>query len=214
MPNWCMNSLEMEGSEKDIAEFVEKAKKHEVRTNQLDGKEWIYDTALSFDNFIPMPAELKDTRSPYKGTVSESARLRAMYGADNWYDWCVEHWDTKWDVDASYSEAQRLFTFDSAWGPPIKVILAMAKQFPTIKFTLEYEEGGMGFYGTLIVKGDVTIKDEYRNDLKNGTCPQCGEFVSIKTDRECPECGKIIDKFKEEEEDAKNISKPAENPEK
>ena len=40
------------------------------------------------------------------------------------YDWCVEHWGTKWDVgdefyeddtDPKYFDA----SFDSAWAPPV-----------------------------------------------------------------------------------------------
>lgn len=47
------------------------------------------------------------------------------YKNDQWYDWCVNHWGTKWDVGGEddhyeYDQGRPLFLcFDSAWSPPL-----------------------------------------------------------------------------------------------
>ena len=46
MPNWCYNTIEIEGPETEIDKF-------EKHLNDTDGKEW-------FSYFIPMPQELKE----------------------------------------------------------------------------------------------------------------------------------------------------------
>ena len=43
--------------------------------------------------YKPMPKELKGTRCPVKEPNQE---LIDKHGADNWYDWCLENWNTKW----------------------------------------------------------------------------------------------------------------------
>ena len=70
------------------------------------------------------------------------------------YDWCIKNWGTKWglyevELVEDLSEHGRLeYTFCTAWAPPILVIQAMSKQFPSLSFAMDYFEGGMGFMGS------------------------------------------------------------------
>jgi hypothetical protein len=58
------------------------------------------------------------------------------------------------------------YTFQSAWAPPLPVIEAMSKRFPSLNFALEYFEGGGGFMGSaLYVDGELT---------EEGTAPYHG----------------------------------------
>ena len=137
MPNWCENTLEVSGPTADIKAFKEKAKKEEGENK----------TELSLAAFVPLPAELKDTRSP---ALTPDKRLINLYGFDNWYDWQIHNWGTKWDVNATISsEKPRTlhYFFDSAWSPPITWLEKVSAQFPTLKFKLKYDEPGMGFHG-------------------------------------------------------------------
>ncbi len=49
-------------------------------------------------------------------------RWRVKYGFDNWYDWRIANWDTKWnsyDVDVELDEMDRLYvSFLTAWSLP------------------------------------------------------------------------------------------------
>ena len=116
-------------------------------------------TGRLLDEFIPVPAELKDTVAGGFGDAEKQAALEvqnsdnlARYGYANWYDFCVGEWGTKWDVggdhDGDYSEdADHSVTlaFDSAWSPPI----AAYDKLVEMGFTVQgyYYESGMGFAG-------------------------------------------------------------------
>jgi len=95
------------------------------------------DGHLSFDCLVPMPAQMRD--------------------GDGWYDWCIEHWGTKWDVrgdevDSSHEvtdagQARLTFDFHTAWAPPSEWLSRVAPAFPALQFTLWYDEPGACFAG-------------------------------------------------------------------
>ncbi len=124
MPNYCINSLIIEGDAKKIQELVDEAQKG--------------DDARFFQLIKPMPKELEGTTSPSD--------------TPNWYGWRCDNWGTKWDacyidvVDAN--EGYACFNFDTAWSPPIPVYDALTEQ--GLSVTAEYEEHGMGFAGEYI----------------------------------------------------------------
>jgi hypothetical protein len=88
----------------------------------------------------------------------------APYSPDNWYDWNVRNWGTKWDVAVSPDEAfpdtrmedyevsgdfaSVMYHFQTAWSPPIEALQELSKQYPDVCFTYRYEEetgwGGTG----------------------------------------------------------------------
>tara|TARA_Y100000401_G_scaffold108354_1_gene103552 strand:+ start:3162 stop:3557 length:396 start_codon:yes stop_codon:yes gene_type:complete len=75
----------------------------------------------------------------------------------------AEWWGTKWDIDAMVEDYCALwiqYKFDSAWSPPREAVLAASKRFPTLEFTLRYEEPGMQFIGAFLCKGGNIYKDE------------------------------------------------------
>lgn len=178
MPNWCFNSLVVKGKDQELKKFKKAVK----------GK----DTDLSFDKLVPMPKELKGTRSPslivpakdYEKEVAKAKteakknpelelslpitrkiqkELIAKHGADNWYNWHLQNWGTKWDVRATLEEEERehlCYFFDSAWSPPVGWLEKTAKLFPKLNFCLYYEEGGMGFKGEAEARGGKLIRDD------------------------------------------------------
>jgi hypothetical protein len=145
MPNWCENTLVVAGEKKQVQEFKKKAKTK--------------DTDLSFQQLIPLPKALGNTDAPPK---KKNKTLIKQYGADNWYDWQVNNWGTKWDVEASlnYDDSDMLeYSFLSAWSPPIGFLERVSKLYPALSFRLKYEEGGMGFMGIAVAKeGQVEDK--------------------------------------------------------
>lgn len=48
------------------------------------------------------------------------------YGSRDWYDWCNEHWGTKWDACDSYVEGNAIH-FNTAWSTPLPVLFKLAK---------------------------------------------------------------------------------------
>lgn len=133
MPNWCNNHVKFSHADKDMVERVAKA----AADNRL------------FMEFYPTPAALREITSPvHDETVAKE--MIEKYGAADWYNWNVENWGTKWDVDSADvvledDNSMVSLWFDTAWSPPIEFYAKMA----SLGFTVEalYNEPGMGFAG-------------------------------------------------------------------
>jgi hypothetical protein len=88
---------------------------------------------------------------------------------NNWYQWNIENWGTKWDVQVNENclgEIQSIDSnwsiemhFQTAWSPPEIFIKTICEKL-NISAKLSYVEWGMGFVGVLEVHGaDVEIDD-------------------------------------------------------
>lgn len=176
MPNWTFNKLRIDGDKESIAKFRKQAK--------IKGK-----TYLSFNNFVSLPKELKDTQSPpnivsekdYPKRVAEAKKNKLelglpitkkqqkkfikKFGFDNWYNWQVANWGTKWDacnvefLKKNDSEILR-YSFDTAWSPPIMWLAKTAKMFPKLLFSLTYEGEGEKFMGKAKAENGNLIYDK------------------------------------------------------
>jgi hypothetical protein len=100
------------------------------------------------EEFIPVPAGLKDTTSPNRDGTAEE--LQAQYGYTDWYNFCVNEWGTKWDVGdgqgiQTWDDHELIVYFDSAWSPPI----AAYEKLLDLGFTVyaTYYEPGCAFAG-------------------------------------------------------------------
>jgi hypothetical protein len=90
------------------------------------------------------------------------------------YDWCIKNWGTKWGLyaveldedDADPEQERLLYHFQSAWSPPIPVIEAMSKRFPSLTFALDYFEGLGGFMGS--------CEYEHGQEVTAGSAPYHG----------------------------------------
>lgn len=140
MPNWCQNSVTI--THEDPAKMS--ALVEAMNANK-------------FCNFaIPVPTELSETISGAYGDSDKQAELEAQtarnietHGYGNWYDFCVNRWGTKWEVDTQSSvdfDGQTVnASFDSAWSPPCGVYEALVEQgYDVVAY---YYEPGMGYLG-------------------------------------------------------------------
>lgn len=106
MPNWVMNKIKV-GNIKAIKECVTK---NESGVEEYD-----------FNKIIPMPDNI------YRGNLG--MKEREKYGENNWYDWSIKNWGTKWNAD-NYCRTDKLeFTFQTAWATPEPVIKEMSKKY-------------------------------------------------------------------------------------
>lgn len=83
------------------------------------------------------------------------------YGCTNWYDWNIKNWGTKWNASDSEEKGGKI-TFQTAWSPPVPVILATSKQFPKLEFVLRFWEGGAGFQGIFKARAGEVMENETR----------------------------------------------------
>lgn len=80
---------------------------------------------------------------------------------ENWYDWQVKHWGTKWDachLETEHQGTGLTWRFDTAWAPPLPVLEALAQQHPEITFTLWYQEE-QGWGGEISVRGSDLLEE-------------------------------------------------------
>jgi len=142
MPNWCDNQITITGPN-SVIDKIEKIVKEEDDKNGL----------LQF--MCPMPKQLQDTTSP---SSSADKPQPMVDGFDNWYDWRVENWSTKWDVNEFYGvdrqhlndsldESTISFAFSSAWAPPIGAYEKFLENNSDCFIRAYYYEGGCDFMG-------------------------------------------------------------------
>ncbi len=141
MPNWCWNSLEVCGTKEHMSEFY--------RIIDLS------DGNFCMESFMP---------TPRKQTDKGGEELR-----DDWYEWRVSHWGTKWDVDSlnSYDSSREddyyRVSYDTAWSPNVEFILSISKTFPNLSFILEYEEGGCQIAGEVKIQNGEELEHTPHN---------------------------------------------------
>ena len=116
-------------------------------------KMWLNGELFSLNKIVPMDQTLLD--------------------GQGWYDWRIENWETKWDVEAIAEDLGDTITFifESAWSPPRIVITKLAKLFPEIKIIHSYLEEGMCFVGKVTYtrgykKGELYYEDPEQQEWK------------------------------------------------
>ena len=165
MPNHCEQDLWVSGPKTELNKFVEYSKTLD------DG----FGTShvLDHNKFIPYPEHFKQM-----DIAADEARNNMKAGApfvlvkdgfnSGGYEWCRENWGTKWgiyDEKLVYHKSNKArYSFQSAWSPASKIILAMSKHFPTLTFLLKYYECGAAYKGVYEVKGGEVIQDIVDNN--------------------------------------------------
>ena len=163
MPNWVYTNMTVTGDKQSLDKFRDKAAKPYTTRHTgtwTDGK---YDpdaisivenkSELSFWNFIT-PTDLDAYFGPEKKpdnyetmTLDERLAESMKFAGDNWYNWNIRNWGTKWDAnDATLDEGGTLFyQFSTAWSPAEGAFKAMVEQHPNLQFEFtNVEEQGWG----------------------------------------------------------------------
>lgn len=169
MPNYVKNEVTVDSRFEEIAEFV---------------KSEISESGFDFKKIIPMPKDLEDTQSPAlilegeeylkalkdfenkkqfasKPITKEMSEMYVKnYGFNNWYDWSIENWGTKWNASEPIIENE-VIEFQTAWATPEPIMLALSRKFPDVTFSVKYADEDIGSNcGWYEVKnGEITARD-------------------------------------------------------
>ena len=90
-------------------------------------------------------------------------------GRDDWYSWCCDNWGTEWPAHAAgwmssaraaKREAHQIAYFETAWSPPVPVVLALSARFPKVVLRLEYDEPDGGIRGSITVQAGSVIAEK------------------------------------------------------
>ena len=140
MPNWCNNIVELSHENPEMMERAVKS----------------FNDGSFLNEFVPVPKDLQITAGSFGDTPEQKAlelqeaANKEKHGYANWYDYCVNEWGTKWDIEpyepVSLGEDGRLtMSFDSAWSPPCNAY----EKLVDLGFSIRayYNESGMCFAG-------------------------------------------------------------------
>ena len=201
MPNHCTNLLSCK-SGKNIGEVIKP-----YLTD--DGKN------LDFNKILPMPEGIEKTiayntiesitkQQTIEEREAEKAQLNLLneentkqYGFADWYGWCVDKWDTKWNayncwtLEDDFNEVEDItdISFQTAWSPPINVIRELAK-LTGETFRMSYYDEGWMFAGEYIVSPDGEDDNCYEDmdDIPEGSelYEECdlGNFYDLRDNEE------------------------------
>ncbi len=140
MPNWCSNTIEIEGTKEQINKFVS-------FLDEQGGKEW-------FTFFKPTPPELKE-EGWYEWNI------------ENWgTKWNCDAQDWVKVENPNEDESSVTFWFDSAWSPPT-ALYEFIESISTMNIKASYNEGGMGFVGEFVDGVDECFNYESLEDLED-----------------------------------------------
>ena len=146
MPNYCNNNIVITGPN-SVIDKIEKI---------ANG-----DKGDLLQYFYPMPEALKDTTAPLPKDATKEEKAKAKenlkkYGYDNWYDWRVENWGTKWDIMEFYNinrkeigedESEISLGFDTAWAPALGAYEKFIDENSNCSLKAYYYEPGCDFMG-------------------------------------------------------------------
>ena len=169
MPNHISNRLTIEaGPEQVKAIFLA------IQGQDTDRA----DMPIDFNRITPIPAVLKNTgkgsstfdgkrvenwwtdnehsynhpeRKPDRLLTDEEQAAIARTGFDNWYDWSIAKWGTKWNAYHLARSGDNVVTFQTAWSAPLPVIATLAVQHPNARFILEYADEDIGSNAGIVV---------------------------------------------------------------
>ena len=146
MPNYCNNNIVITGPN-SVIDKIEKIAKG--------------DKGDLLQYFYPMPKALQDTTAPLQKDATKEEKAKAKenlkkYGYDNWYDWRVENWGTKWDIMEFYNitrkeigedESEIELGFDTAWAPALGAYEKFIDENSNCSLKAYYYEPGCDFMG-------------------------------------------------------------------
>ncbi len=177
MPNWCQNEVSIYGDKEDIEKIKAEVFTIDKDNKQpyLDFNKVIPMPKELEDTTSPsnvVPDEYGRMRDLVKATPSiqsiwvdggqikatgwserfiterQSEILKKTFGADNWYEWRITNWGTKWGIDGDsiqfYDEDNDRIElhFDTAWGPPDEIYQELRDKYEDLDISWFYREDG------------------------------------------------------------------------
>ena len=211
MPNWCYNTLTIQGPKEQVdsikdrlnAPYKKTFENWNPETRQMEFKEYEFSNPVfAFHNIYNhiqdnVPDEIYHKQPDHTLPMEEAL----MFKGNHWYDWNVRNWGTKWDVavsnDEQWPETELLehksededqwlvYRFNTAWSPPSEAMEKLSALVPNCVVTLSFEEE-TGWGGELeFVNGEMTAESGYQN--------KCRDCDSENTLDYCDnDCGEIF----------------------
>ena len=108
----------------------------------------------------------------------------AKYGSDNWYDFAINNWGTKWNAYDIGEWENNTIKFYTAWTSPFEALIELSKKFPEAEFELKYADEGAYFVGIASIKNGVVTEIENPKNKTKKFNELYLEFTGIDLDRD------------------------------
>ena len=169
MPNHITNVIELSGDESRIAEMLGRIQYDKFGIGSVD-----------FEKIIPMPDNI------FKGNLGPEERSK--YGSNNWYDWSVANWGTKWNSygypDNTALENGKL-TFVTAWSAPHPIMQKLSEMFPEIKLEHEWADEDIGYNCGRYVYYDGARIEEYFPESQKDRLEFAARVRNLSLEEDC-----------------------------
>ncbi|WP_410331993.1 LPD28 domain-containing protein [Ruminococcus sp.] len=170
MPNHITTQIKITGDPEAVKRVLNKIKNDEFGMGTID-----------FEKIIPMPKNI------FKGNLG--VREWELYGNNNWYDWSVANWGTKWnaygfDPNTDYSKEKEL-KFLTAWSAPHPVIAKLSEMFPSVKLEHEWADEDIGMNCGRHVYYDGERIEEYYPESEMDRLEFAASVLDIQLEEDC-----------------------------
>lgn len=99
---------------------------------------------------------------------------KKKYKDNNWYDWRIKHWNTKWNAygfePPVFSGDTGTMTFRTANCSPFPVIFRLSQKYPDVEIDLRYADEDIGYN-----VGEITV---CAGELIDDNSPQYGSATA------------------------------------
>ena len=210
MPNWVYNGLTVEGNPEQVKKMMAQLNKPfkqlhdswDMTTHTYMKKNAIYSEPIFAFHNIYNYMDAGITEEEYLSQPAHDKTMKDWFKFDtnDWYNFNVREWGVKWDVavssedkypdtnmeDAPNGENHVVhYNFNTAWARPMSALEKLSAQYPTLLFTLSYEEE-TGWGGEMeYLRGVVISESEYDNKCRDCDATDCMEYC------EEADCGEI-----------------------
>lgn len=129
MPNNIINSVVFQGDDEKVEKLLSEIQYLKYGLGSID-----------FNKIIPMPDNI------YSGDLGPEERQK--YGENNWYDWRISNWNTKWesygyDVGNNF-DGDNTIRFETAWTAPHPILQKLSEMYPEIEITHRWADEDFG----------------------------------------------------------------------
>lgn len=206
MPNWVYNGLTIEGNAESVTKLVEQMNKPFVDSIKPNGdlaysisQRKYVNPIFSFRNIIA-PTDME----AYHSQPVFPEQFSLAFEGNDWYNFNNREWGTKWDVAVAegdeYAETYMegpvangdnsvvYYNFNTAWSRPLPAIQKLSAQYPTLLFTLSYQEE-TGWGGEMeFLRGEIISESEYDSQCRDCDATDCMEYCENDCGEICSVC--------------------------
>lgn len=94
--------------------------------------------SIDFNKIVPQPEGL------FQGPIGP--REREIYKDNNWYDWNIAHWGTKWNAYSSRCDiSTKTLIFTTANSSAYPVVKALSERYPDVYFKYRFADEDFGY---------------------------------------------------------------------